>query len=59
MVPGEAAVMERLLGASKLDQWLEVWEKTSHLFARAEAVNLDRKQVVLNAFLTVERQGRP
>lgn len=59
VVPGEAAVMERLLGASKLDQWLEVWEKTSHLFARAEAVNLDRKQVVLNAFLTVERQGRP
>lgn len=58
LAPGEAAVMQRLLRAGGLDQWVEVWEKVSHLFARAEAVHLDRKQVVLDAFLLVERQAR-
>lgn len=59
VVAGEEAVMRRLLAAGRLDQWVEVWEKITHLFNRADAVNLDRKQVVLNAFLTVERQSRP
>lgn len=59
VVAGEAAVMRRLLAAGSLDQWVEVWEKITHLFNRADAVNLDRKQVVLNAFLTVERRARP
>ena len=58
VVAGEAALMGRLLRAGGLDQWVEVWEKVSHLFARAEAVNLDRKQVVLDAFLMVERRAR-
>ncbi len=58
VTPGEAEVMARLLGVGSLDQWVEVWEKVTHLFGRAEAVNLDRKQVVLNAFLLVERQCR-
>ena len=58
VVAGEAAVMARLHAAAGLDQWLEVWEKISLLFARAEAVYLDRKQVVLGAFLTVERLAR-
>ncbi|WP_142846948.1 DNA polymerase III subunit delta' [Telmatospirillum sp. J64-1] len=59
VVPGEAEVAERLLSAASLDQWVEVWEKNTSLFARADAVNLDRKQVVLNAFQTVERLARP
>lgn len=58
VVAGEAAVMSRLLAAGGLDQWVEVWEKVTSLFARADAVNLDRKQVVLNAFLAVERLAR-
>lgn len=58
IVPGEAPVMARLLAAGSLDQWVEVWEKITHLFARTDAVNLDRKQVVLNAFMMVERQAR-
>jgi DNA polymerase-3 subunit delta' len=58
VVPGESMVMSRLLRAGSLEQWVEVWEKVSHLFARAEAVNLDRKQVVLEAFLMVERLAR-
>lgn len=58
VVAGEGAVMGRLLRAGGLDQWVEVWEKVSHLFARTDAVNLDRKQVVLDALLLVARQAR-
>ncbi len=59
VVPGEDAVARRLLGAASLEQWVDVWEKTARLFARADAVHLDRKQVVLEAFLTVERLACP
>jgi len=57
-VPGEAAVMARLLAAAGLERWLEVWEKVVHLFARTDAVNLDRKQALVTAFLAVERLAR-
>lgn len=59
VVAGEAALQRRLVGAAGLDRWIEVWEKITHLFDRADAVNLDRKQVVLNAFLALERACRP
>lgn len=58
VVPGEAAVMGRLLSGASLEQWLEVWEKITALFARTDAVNLDRKQAVISAFLAVERLAR-
>jgi DNA polymerase-3 subunit delta' len=58
VVPGEAALYARLSGARRLDPWLEVWEKTGTLFSRAESVNLERKQVVLNAFLALEAAAR-
>lgn len=58
VVPGEGALMGRLLAAASLEQWLEVWEKISTLFARTEAVHLDRKQAVLGAFMAVERLAR-
>jgi DNA polymerase-3 subunit delta' len=55
IVSGETQAMGRLLAAADLDRWVEVWEKVTHLFARADGINLDRKQVVISAFLTVER----
>jgi len=39
---------------SGLDPWIEVWEKTSRLFQQANGLNLDRKQVILNTFLSIE-----
>lgn len=54
VVPGEAALAERLLAGRPLAQWLGLWEKISRLFARTEAANLDRKQVVLTAFMDLE-----
>ncbi|MBC8337554.1 MAG: DNA polymerase III subunit delta' [Rhodospirillales bacterium] len=50
----EQALMDRLCAVVNLDRWFEVWEKINHLLSRADQVNLDRKQVVLNVFLTLE-----
>ena len=58
VVAGEGAVMARLLASGGLDRWLEVWEKVTSLFARTDAVNLERKQALLTAFLAVERLAR-
>ena len=58
-VAGEAALGERLVAQAGLDRWLDLWDRTVKGFERAEAVNLDRKQVLLNAFLAVERVLRP
>ncbi len=55
---GERVVMERLLAMRGLDHWVEVWENLNRLFAKAESVNLDRKQVVLNAFFILEKAAR-
>src|SRR5690606_30109267 len=41
IVPGEAAAMSRLLAGHSLDRWLELWDKTSRLFASTEGANLD------------------
>lgn len=58
VVPGEAALRRRFLACRDLDQWVGVWEKLGHLFARAEAVNLEPKQVLLNAFHALQQAAR-
>ncbi|MEL0021400.1 MAG: DNA polymerase III subunit delta' [Rickettsiales bacterium] len=37
----------------ELERWLDVWEKVRILFAQAHGLGLDRKHVILNAFLHV------
>jgi DNA polymerase-3 subunit delta' len=54
VVAGEGAAMVRLAARADLEQWLGLWEKIAGLFRRAERVNLDRKQVVLTAFLDLQ-----
>lgn len=54
----EEALMGRLGRAAGLDRWLEVWEKINHLLAKTDSAHLDRKQVVLNVFLTLENAVR-
>ncbi len=53
--PREDALGRRLLAKGDLEHWARVWEKLSRLFARAEAVNLEPKQVILNAFTTLQQ----
>jgi DNA polymerase-3 subunit delta' len=57
VVPGEAALTARLIQPG-LEPWLKAWEKVAELTSRAEAVNLDRKQVVLNAFFELAAAAR-
>jgi DNA polymerase III subunit delta' len=54
----EEQARRNLVGRRSLDQWVAVWEKLTHLFAQAEGINLDRKQVVLNAFFALEEAAR-
>lgn len=54
-VPGEDAVLGRLSTRASLECWLDVWEKIKVLEARADALSLDRKQVVLSKFTALAR----
>lgn len=54
----DAGLVQRLNAMAGLDRWLEVWEKVSRLLISTTAVNLDRKQAVLNAFITAEAAVR-
>ncbi len=53
MVAGEAALSARLLPSASLDRWLDLWDKVTRLARRADTASLDRKQVILAAFLAV------
>jgi DNA polymerase-3 subunit delta' len=55
---GELALIGRMQAAASLDRWLALWEKVSRLFDRVRAVNLDRKQAWVAAFLAIEGIGR-
>lgn len=54
IVEGEGAAMRRLAAGGSLDRWVEVWEKISQITARGEALNTDRKLVILNVFSMLE-----
>ncbi|MDB5407625.1 MAG: polymerase delta prime subunit [Rhodospirillales bacterium] len=58
IVAGEHQAMQHLAERRGLDQWVEVWEKIARSFAQADGLNLDRKQVVLGAFLALEGASR-
>ncbi len=58
IVGGEAALGRQLQAGANLAEWVEVWEKISRLSAEAERSHLDRKQVLLNVFHTLERAVR-
>ena len=51
----EDVLRRRLLTRGDLEHWAAVWEKLSKLFASAEAVNLDPKHVILNAFTALQQ----
>lgn len=59
IVPGETQALTILPERCGLDRSVEVWENVSGLIARADSVNLDKKQVVLNVFSLLERAAKP
>jgi DNA polymerase III subunit delta' len=54
----ETPVLRSLAGRGSLAEWLALWDKVSHLLARVESANLDRKQALLAAFLELEALAR-
>ena len=50
IVPEEEGCAARLLSATGVDHWLEVWEKINKLAGQTDGLNLDRKQALLNMF---------
>jgi DNA polymerase III subunit delta' len=59
LTPDEIDIMRRMTAATTSPtMWIDLWEKGNQLINRARSVNLDRKQVVLNLFLNVERVKR-
>ena len=57
-VPGEGALAGRLLALAGPQRWAAAWEDIARLAGRTDAVNLDRKQMVLSALLALEKAGR-
>lgn len=55
----DAERLAALRDKASLDRWLDVWEKTTDLFARTEALHLDRKQVMLNVLGDLQAATRP
>jgi DNA polymerase-3 subunit delta' len=58
VVPAEGGLRARLLAAASLDRWMVAAEQVAHLFSRADAVNLDRKQTVMGSFLALQSATR-
>ncbi|GER08183.1 DNA polymerase III subunit delta' [Iodidimonas muriae] len=60
IVEGEAAIRQRFISALGLDRWVELWEKMGRLIMRADAVHLDRKQVLISLLMMLDdaAQGR-
>jgi DNA polymerase-3 subunit delta' len=50
IVENENQHISRISAMARVDKWLELWEKVGHLIQRADAVNLDRKQVIVALF---------
>jgi DNA polymerase-3 subunit delta' len=53
-VPGEEALLRHLRGALPVERWAQLWEELRFQAARADELNLDKKQLVLNTFFAIE-----
>ena len=58
VMDGESAQITRISALAGVDRWLQLWEKMCQLTARADAVNLDRKQVIVSLFSSLSSAAR-
>ncbi len=54
----EGRLNERLAAIAPLASWLEVWDKITHILARTDAINMDRRQMIIQMFLTLEKAAQ-
>lgn len=59
MVPGEEETLRRLAAECGLDPWAELWEKSTALIERTDAIKLDRRQVAVALLYDLARTVRP
>jgi len=55
ILPGDAAVFQKIAGLYPPGHFLRCWEKISRLALQTEIYNLDKKQAILGAFLALHR----
>ena len=56
--PDSDPVLRRLGARAPAARWAELREQVAAIFARGDALNLDRKQTILGAFFAIERIAR-
>jgi DNA polymerase-3 subunit delta' len=54
----EIRLNERLSSITPLASWLKVWDKVTHLLARTDAINMDRRQIIISIFLALEKTAQ-
>ncbi len=54
----ESAVLQRLGNRAPAARWAELRDEIGRLFARTDALNLDKKQTILGAFFAIEGAAR-
>jgi DNA polymerase-3 subunit delta' len=57
-VPGEEALLRQLRTAVPPDGWSRLWDDLREQATRADALNLDKKQLVLNTFFAIEAAAK-
>jgi len=56
--PDSDRILRRLCARAPAARWAELREQIAAIFARGNALNLDRKQTILGAFFAIERIAR-
>ncbi|MCE9521221.1 MAG: DNA polymerase III subunit delta', partial [Alphaproteobacteria bacterium] len=57
-VPGEDSLLNHLRTTVPLESWSRLWDELRLQAIRADALNLDKKQLVLNTFFAIEAAAR-
>ncbi|MDR3326140.1 MAG: DNA polymerase III subunit delta' [Rhodospirillaceae bacterium] len=52
---GESSIQKYLVKTIDIENWILIWEKINNLFNYTYTLNIDRKLVVINSFLIIER----
>lgn len=55
VLSGDAEIFQRMIQVSPPRHFMKTWDKMSQLFHQAEAYTLDRRQIILSAFLMLQK----
>ncbi len=58
IIPGERNAAEKLARAASPAAWADIWAQITHLAARTEAINLDKKRSLMSALMKIEAAAK-